>query len=271
MRRVLIFIVVGMSIPLIVVFSTVFAAYYQHITPLETTATSIDDSSPDVYNFYANGLSARLEPDTPLVMIVPLNGTPGSQDHISYKNAFVALQVLQRTTVEQKYLILSEGNTLTACQSGAAITAELLGQAPGFNPDTGVHILLEEKAATTVENVLFSKDILEELFPDTKVSVVVAGMAESVPSYTNALGNRSGIGMDVGHGSRALLLLQQIYFGNATIKIAGMLPTNRIDSSIQNYPFSYNMLTMIVGSLGGLYLPYFDREAFIQSIEKDGC
>lgn len=271
MRIVIALVTAVFILPLIIVITVLISSYHQHVLPVESTATTVLEPSQEVFDFYAKGVLERLVEGNPVVMVVPLNGTPVTRDHISYKNAFVALEVLERIPGEEKYLLLSEGNTASACRSGAAVTAELLEQVPGFNEDTGVTVILEENAATTVENVLFTRDILEELFPDKSLSIIVAGMHNALPPYQSSLGSRSPVGLDVGHGARAFLLFQQMYLGNSQVQLAGMLPTNRVDATIQNYPFSYNILTMIAGALGGLYLPYFDREEFQQQLSEDGC
>ena len=271
MRVLFTLLIVLFCIPFIVIGYGISAAYFDHILPRESTRITNKQGQESVLDFYARDIEQRIDPTYPLIMIVPLNGTPDSLNHISYKNAAVALAVLQQVQAERKFLLLSEGNTLDPCRSGAEITAEMLGVTEERAILNDVEVVTEENAATTVENILFSKEIIQKRWPDQDVSILVAGMVDPFPVYTSVTGPRFFTGIDVGHAARAFLLLNQVFFGVPDIHLIGVLPTNRIDPSITNYPFSYNALTMVAGALGGLYLPYFDRQQFMLSIEEAGC
>ncbi|MCX7997310.1 MAG: YdcF family protein [Patescibacteria group bacterium] len=199
-------------------------------------------------------LDSRLPPDRPVAILVPLNGTPTSLDHPSYRNAAVALEIGMRIPKRDRYLILSEGHTGDPCVSGADITLRLLGLKKGYNQAEAITVLLEEEATTTYENIIFSKPILEERFNKTGVSLLVSGMSapfgSSLPSLLRG---------DIGHGARAFMLARSIWHAHSAIDPVGFIPANEVDPAIGNYGMRYNFFTMVLASAGVLSLPRFDR------------
>ena len=219
-----------------------------HIIPSPPVAN--DESIDRVINAYADSISSQVPAGKPVVMFVPLNGFPDSTTHLSYKNAQVALAVLNKVKAEQKYIIFSEGYTGSTCLSGAQATGLMLSMNEGYNANIGVTVLLEPHAKTTLENILFSKKILRDTFVNQDAYLVVAGMTDQ-----KTIGN-----LDVGHGARAFMLAKQNYASLPRIHVLGLLPTTEIDNTIISYTHAYNFQTMFLGANGVLNLPFFNKK-----------
>lgn len=256
MKKLLLIIPLFIGFMLYVAYDQAVIAYRNHIMPSPpvTLATPIND----ILNSYAEGISAKISPDNPVVMLVPLNGFPDGLHHPSFKNAQVALEILKRVRSAEKYLILSEGYTGNTCMSGAQATAFMLSLNEGYDVKSGVHIVFESHARTTLENITNTKKILVSNFQGRDAALVVAGMSDPFP-----LANT-----DVGHGARAYMFARQNYGSLPYIHVIGLLPTNQVDSTIGGYSHKYNSATMFLGANGLLGLPFFNRKSMNKPIEN---
>lgn len=220
-------------------------AYKNHIS-----APMYDDSIDGIFTAYGEEISQLVPKDSPVVIIVPLNGFPDSATHPTYINARIVQEVMKGITTSQKYMLLSEGYTGTQCVSGAEVTASLLGLHEGYNDKENVHVLLEKHATTTLENIQNAKKILKKEFPKEDVYVVIAGMTDVYP-FPNT---------DIGHGARAFMFAKQNFASLTNVHVIGLLPTNMIDNAFKSYPHEYNAATMYLGANGLLNLPVFDKK-----------
>lgn len=248
MKKLLLFLVVILAFMFFVFYDQALIANKSHIVPNPQVTT--DESIDLVINAYANSITAQVPAGKPVVMFVPLNGFPDSTTHLSYKNAQVALAVLNKVKAEQKYILFSEGYTGSTCLSGAQATALMLSMNEGYNSNIGVSVLLEPHAKTTLENIRFSKNILKSTFVNEDAYLVVAGMTDE-----DTIEN-----LDVGHGARAFMLAKQNYASLPHIHVIGLLPTTEIDKTIISYTHAYNFQTMFLGANGVLNLPFFNKK-----------
>ncbi len=230
-------------------------AYSSHVKVEHTNVLN------EVYRNYAESIAASIPESAPVVVFVPLNGVPNSEDHPSYRNSKVALEILKKLPNRDKYLLLSEGNDSTTCSSGAEIVAAMLYMHEGYNSNNDVTVLLEKDARTTLQNVILSEQILRETFQDKQVYVLVAGISDIKETPFGVI--------DIGHGARAFVLAKQRDTWSSSVHLEGIIPTNTIDFYIGGYPSQYNLATMILGANGLLHLPFFDRSEAIP--ERAGC
>lgn len=247
------FLRVGLIIALLVVAVPLLLTLFESNNAYRNTlAVENTEVSEQLFQDFADQLVQKSPEIEPVVVIVPLNGSPDSIYHPSFKNAYAALQVLSRVSDREKVLVLSEGYAEGMCTSGAELTLALLGMQEGYNNYNGVTILLEKEASTTYENIIFSKKLLSERYPQKIISVFIAGMSDK-KLETN------GFGIDIGHGARAYMLASQ-NLKSDLIQLRGLIPTDILDPSVQNYSSNYSFLTMVLGAIHLLQLPSLDKK-----------
>lgn len=212
-------------------------------------------SGTDLISQYAAAIEDRVPSGAPVVVIVPLNGTPVFQDHASYRSAWIALEVLRRVAGRHRYLLLSEGYTGDPCVSGAEITAELLGLKEGLNKEYNITLLLEKEATTTYANMVRGTQLIKNTISEGEVYVVVAGMSSA--GGESAWDDWARV--DIGHAARAYMLGKSIWGSGSRVRGVGILPTTLLDPTISAYPDRYNLSTMVLASVGALALPRFER------------
>lgn len=241
-------------IPFLLITPFVITIYESSYAYKKTIKVETQSSTEAMFQAYANQITESVPEDEVVVIVVPLNGTPDSILHPSFKNANVSLEVLRRISNRQKVLVLSEGYQRGNCTSGADITLYLLALNTGYNEHNDVTVLLERDASTTFENIIFSKKIVTDFLHDKNAVIFIAGMSDTIYGKSGR-----DVGFDIGHGARAFILAKQNWRNQVNSVLKGFLPTNKIDPSVQNYSRKYNFLTMFAGANGLLSLSPFDK------------